>query len=322
MKKSKTHFDLRIDFQEKYFKKLLPILQKEDDFRKTLFNLIKFSVCLFVLFATFSSLLPFLFNLFSGAWLNMSKVEFFAPLVMWFACLTVFSLYPRFQRVFQTNLKEKIMPHVCSCFGDFKWKSEINKTQQKLIKSSKVLDNNFLDIVCDDVIFGQYNDVKMEIYDCALHLKSDETKDISLFNGVIFKFDMNKNFLTKTIVRPKGADNSALNKFKKTTLEDVEFNSSFDVFCEDEVEARYLLTPTFMERLKRAQSVFKAEKVYCSFYKKYFFLALKTNKNSFNVCKLNKSLLDSKDMIFEMFEELCCAFDFIEHFKLEQRIGL
>ena len=46
------------------------------------------------------------------------------------------------------------------------------------------------------------------------------------------------------------ADYIEKEKLQDVKLEDISFDKRFNVYTKDQVEARYLTTPTFMERLK------------------------------------------------------------------------
>ena len=96
---------------------------------------------------------------------------------------------------------------------------------------------------------------------------SYETKDsrgerrvCQVFRGVYFIADFNKHFRTRTIVVAdtgekaggffgwlfRGTDSS---RGRKISLEDPEFEREFDAFGDDDVEARYILTPALMSRI-------------------------------------------------------------------------
>ena len=82
---------------------------------------------------------------------------------------------------------------------------------------------------------------------------------------------MNKSFNGKTIVRK---DIGLIgNWFRKTftslenvKLEDPTFEKRFEVFSDDQIEARYLLTVTFMERLTQLAETFGGKTIQCCFF--------------------------------------------------------
>jgi hypothetical protein len=76
-----------------------------------------------------------------------------------------------------------------------------------------------------------------------------------IFRGLFFVADFNKNFNGYTVVRAGmvGAL-SGLNR-NLVKLEDPRFNKSFTVYSDDQIEARYLLTPKMMERIVGLQNI-------------------------------------------------------------------
>ena len=102
---------------------------------------------------------------------------------------------------------------------------------------------------------------------------------------------MNKNFSGNTIIETKRAlkrsciagllsydDSNKNGALSLTKLEDIEFNDKYDIYTDDEVEARYLITPSFMQRLKNMKIAFKTDKIKCSFYNGYLLIGLFTKK--------------------------------------------
>ena len=66
---------------------------------------------------------------------------------------------------------------------------------------------------------------------------------------------MNKNFSGQTIVVPKYINYNARNN-EEVILEDTNFRKLNNVYSTDQIEARYLLTPSFMERIKSIGKIF------------------------------------------------------------------
>ena len=77
-----------------------------------------------------------------------------------------------------------------------------------------------------------------------------EVKYRTIFGGLFFVADFNKHFAGKTLVKPSAAN--FLDKLfgSIVRLEDPEFNEQFHVSTNDQVEARYIMTPALMERFK------------------------------------------------------------------------
>ena len=90
---------------------------------------------------------------------------------------------------------------------------------------------------------------------------------ITVFRGIIFIADFNKNFNSRTVVVPDVAERffgklagnflQQLNwteNGKLVKLENPEFEKKFAVYSTDPMEARYILTPKLMERLLAVQA--------------------------------------------------------------------
>jgi len=76
--------------------------------------------------------------------------------------------------------------------------------------------------------------------------KSTRTSWETIFKGFIFIADFHKNFYGHTIV---ARDSFIKLRRGRVKLENPEFEKHFDVFSSDQVEARYLLTPSMMEKI-------------------------------------------------------------------------
>ena len=110
--------------------------------------------------------------------------------------------------------------------------------------------------------------------------------------------------------------------FQKVVLEDSRFNKIFNVYSSDQVEARYLVTTSFMERLKDLQQVFGAKVVKCSFYdENKLMIAISTDKNLFEIGNLFKSVYD-KDFMKQFYKELSSIYFLMDYFKLDEDIKI
>lgn len=108
---------------------------------------------------------------------------------------------------------------------------------------------------------------------------------------------------------------------KKTALEDIEFEKKYTVKTTDEIEARYLLTTSFMERLKNIQTAFGTNNIKCAFSNESIIIAIPTNKNIFEIGNLLTPLDDALTLdIF--FNELISLLILIDYFKLNEHTGL
>ncbi len=108
---------------------------------------------------------------------------------------------------------------------------------------------------------------------------------------------------------------------KKIVLEDSVFNKKYSAYSFDEIEGRYLLTAGFMERFNNIRTAFGSDNIKCSFYDKYLMIAIRTNKDLFEIGSLFTTLKNPK-YIKKFHNELNSVFELIDYFKLDEKTGL
>jgi len=125
-----------------------------------------------------------------------------------------------------------------------------------------------------------------------------------IFKGIIFCADFNKHFNGVTVVRPKDVSaafgawiSDKMPIFSSSgrdivKLENIEFCEAFVTYSTDQVEARYILTPSMMERLCELNGRSRYT-ISLSFIDSYVYLAFPLSKDYFEP-PVFKSLLDGK----------------------------
>ncbi len=309
MSEEKTYKQMREEFTQKFYRKIAPELQKYD---KERVNKQEIAVSVSAILILIAILI--VISDFKNKTISDTNCQF----SFWLFSLAIF-IFWTIKKDFERKIKTLIMPTVCKCFGNLKWSCGSYKLST-IFFSTKLFDNYDF-ISYDDIFTGDFKDVNFEIIEAKFTKGSGKSKS-TIFDGVIIKLDMNKSFNGRTVIRPNTLLHSSPSPIlKHTELEDINFEKKFDVFTDDEVEARYLITPSFMERLNEMQVAFKADKVSCAFYNKYLFVALQTPEDLFSICSLFKRVDDPKQF-FTMFEEILSIIKLIDHFKLDQKIGL
>ena len=106
----------------------------------------------------------------------------------------------------------------------------------------------------DDLVRGRVGDTPFEACEMDRHFSTGgkNSRTVSVFHGLFFRFDFNKTVHGRTIVQPQRATSIRLGSRKgltRVTLESPTFEAEFDVFSTNPVEARYILTPAMMENI-------------------------------------------------------------------------
>ena len=104
-------------------------------------------------------------------------------------------------------------------------------------------------------------------------------------------------------------------------LESPEFSKHFKVFSEDNVEARYLLTPTFIEKLTRLKNIMEANSVKCSFYGNSLMISIYSDKDFFEIGDLFKNVTYFST-VEKFYKDLSAILDLVDYFNLDSKTGL
>lgn len=111
-------------------------------------------------------------------------------------------------------------------------------------------------------------------------------------------------------------------KMSNMTLEDPEFNKKYDVSTQDQIEGRYLVTTSFMERFKNLHTAFGTKKAKCAFFDNKVMFALSTEKNLFELSEGIFCSLKNPKQTKVFYEEISAIYDIIDYFKLSEDTGL
>ncbi len=321
--KVKTYEEIEKAFSRK-LKRIIPIAKKYEKQRRIVVG---------IAFSSFILIWIIIFNTYLDLNLNPFYVRF-APNITeanpwaWGMLALPLLLIPlacfmEFIKAIEFSIKKQIMPRVCKCIGNLSWKQGSYKNP-RILASAKIIRNDYDDVIVDDVFEGEHRGVKIEIVDARYVFKSGKGSqefNITCFWGAFVVLKMNKKFKGKTVIKPDGLmkfDNFSL---KRTELEDVVFEKKYDVYTNNEIEARYLITPSFMERLNEMKTAFKTNKVICSFHRDQLIIAFDTGKDPFNLVSLFKST-DNPKLYSQMFDEFLSIVKLIDYFKLDEKIGL
>ena len=107
----------------------------------------------------------------------------------------------------------------------------------------------------------------------------------------------------------------------KVSLEHLFFNKKFSVKAENQVDARYIMTPAFMERLYNLKTLYNSDKIWVNFKNGMITIAIKTDKDLFEIGDLYTPANDTKQ-VEQFFNEIMAITDIIDHFKLYEKTGL
>ena len=230
--------------------------------------------------------------------------------------------------LYKSDVKGVIFPKVFSFFGDYTYlpKGGLSITS---LKSSDIIPSYDREKT-EDYVKGEYKGVSLELTEAHLEDKRRNSKGntyyVTIFKGIFVCLSMNKNFSGKTIIKKDSGviGNWFTDKFNgldKVSLEDPVFEKMFEVYSDDQIEARYLLTTSFMERLLKLSELLGGKGVQASFYDDKFLMMIPSGKDRFETSSIFIPATFEED-INTILAEMNEIFQIVDILKLNQKIGL
>lgn len=310
--------EMKTQFDEYYWRNIYPLMvEKEKVRKKYVTNLKKLVVISCVVLPIVMYFSWYLTNKYQQEWII--NVAYFSIVLNAFILRGPFVVYKKMA-------KDDIMNRFIKFFDGFKYE------QGRGLDYFEFIDNyifpSFDEIKTDDCFFGRYNDVGVRICEEKLIKYRTDSKGhrhkITKFMGIVLELDMNKNFVYQTyVIKDKGILNhfGKQKGFEKVALEDVIFEKEFEAYSENQIEARYLLTTAFMERMLKLKELYKGKNIQFSFKASKVLIAINTKEDMFEPCTLLKTNLKEKQ-VYKVFEQFMTIFAVIDMLKLNQKTGM
>ena len=191
----------------------------------------------------------------------------------------------------------------------------------------------------EDRIYGKIGLTEVDICEHKLRRKEvtrdskgkQKTKIVTLFSGLVVSADFHKNFNGTMLIVPDTADSASWKWMAKqfeskskgdqkiVKLEDPEFEKVYTVYATDQIEARYILSPSFMQRMvKMYQKLNEQAKasISLSFKNERMIMAVDWQNNFFEYT-FHKSV---EEEVRETISELKLCTDIVDELNLNTRI--
>jgi hypothetical protein len=188
----------------------------------------------------------------------------------------------------------------------------------------------------DDYVKGTIGETEIEFSELHSEYKT-ETRDSegrrqthwhTIFRGLFFVGEFNKEFQGHTVVLPDTAEKAFgwlgqklqswnFSRDELIKLEDPEFEREFVVYGKDQIEARYILSNSLMQRILQ----FKREagrQIYLSFLNAEVYVAISYSKALFEPSMFGNMV--NYDLIKDYYKDLELAVGIVEDLNLNTRI--
>ncbi len=307
------------------FKELYPKLNAFENERKIILKkfsiLALISIALYLIFLSmieFEKLEPYLYSAFF-----LIAACYFLASVLWFT-------------PYKKKFKSRIVRAVIENFNEsFQYHPQRGIGELEYMRSKLFLRNPDR-YSSEDYVEGIIDKTKFRFSEIHSHYRSRDSKGRStyhtIFRGLYFIADFNKDFHGNTIVLPDLAESrfgsigsflqKSLSKVdgqegELVSLEDLAFEKEFKVLSTDPIEARYILSPSLMNRILEFRQKMK-HNVHISFAQSEMHIAISLNRNLFEP-KFFKTLNDPK-IIEEYLQDIQFFTNIIEEMNLNTRI--
>jgi len=226
------------------------------------------------------------------------------------------------------EVKQESLARLCRFLG-FTYNAEPQSADLGKFRSNHVIPS-FDRRSLEDEILGVHEDVSFQLCEALLEDKrtrrdSDgrtETYYVTVFRGLLAEFTFPKTFVGRTIITTDGGVIGNFfsgfgSKGERIRLEDPRFEKLFEVHSDDQVEARYLLTPTFMERICELADLVGG-KLQLALVGQRLLLTVNGGDDRFEGAGMFKPTNDPS-MIARMAKEIGLVFDIIHTLRLNAR---
>lgn len=255
-----------------------------------------------------------------------------APLVL---MIMAISKYSKLQKAYQYNFKEQIIRRMIGFIDQ-----QLQYTPASCVSLSEFYNTQIFHqradrYMGDDLVEGKLGSTALKFSEVHAEYKqvSYDSKGrrretwVTIFKGLLFIADFNKNFHGKTVVLPDslqwlGGLGTWFQKMNWSAgdlvkLENVTFEKYFATYSNDQVEARYILSTTLMERIVKFREQF-GKGLYMSFVNSQVNVALPIMANLFEP-KIFSSAMKT-DYLQQYFNYLALVAGIVDELNLNLRI--
>jgi len=198
-------------------------------------------------------------------------------------------------------------------------------------RRSSLFPQNIDRYIGDDLVAGRVDGVDIRFSEVHTEVKKKGNKGKTywktIFKGLIFIADFNKNFQSKTVVIPDKSEKffgsfshffqSFSSRGELIKMDNPEFEKEFVVYSDDQIEARYILSHSLMKSILEYKKVVD-KNISISFVGSNIYIAIGFKKKLFEP-KIYKKVTSFDEVRF-YFEILSLTVDIVKHLNLDRKI--
>lgn len=183
--------------------------------------------------------------------LDLVPFSFCGPVVGIVFCI----IYAKVHKQYESDYKQLIAKQVLqACFDEAKYFPNRGFTPQEFRDAHLIYWRGDFSYISEDLITGKHAGVEFEQSDVRITHTTGSGKNrrkVVDVDGRLTKFHCRKAIGRRILIVTDRHAASLERGLSKVEMEDMDFNKKFDVYSEDGHSVFYLLTPPFMEYLKK-----------------------------------------------------------------------
>lgn len=247
----------------------------------------------------------------------------------------LFIMMKKSKALYREEFKTKVVKEIVHLINP-EWNYQPNsRISEGSYRASELFPSHYDRYNGDDLVSGMIEKTDFRFSEIHTEYKTETTDSegdrktewTTIFKGIFGHADFNKEIQGKTIVVPDSAERlfgRFGNKLQKMSgrgklikLENTEFEKRFAVYGSDQIESRYVMTPTMMEAMMNIRNNFN-KNVYFSFIGSRVYFAMGFNKDLFEP-RIFKSGVRFED-IQQMNEQFSIIQIIVKELNLNTRI--
>jgi len=190
------------------------------------------------------------------------------------------------RKSYQKEFKEQVVKKIVALINP-EWQYDpYAHISEEQYKASKLFPEKYDRYKGDDLVTGKIDKTDFKISELETEYKEKGSKSttwVTIFSGLFIHVDFNKEIKGETLVLPDTAEKllggfgkklqSMSSRGQLINMENIEFEKLFVVYGTDQIEARYILTPTMMEVMVALAKKFEDD-IYFSFVGSRVYIAI------------------------------------------------
>lgn len=171
----------------------------------------------------------------------------------------------------------------------------------------------------NDLITGNSSGVSFKFSDLWLEkdtlMPDGDMQSLCVFRGIFFMADFSKNINSNTYILSKKSKN-----LPKIPMDNVLFNSSFNVYSDNIQNAMYLITPNFMDKVLSLKNQFENSIIDICFKDSKIYIAIENFEDNFEP-DIAKDLI-TNNPINDIVADLGAVLDIVKLLNLDRNIWI